>query len=87
VDLDKGKGFHYITVSMYLVQVALGVHYLLSLKFAFFCEAMRFNATSFSVLVLNAKRGEIKAKATLSTATYEFQNLLCFELVILIKTL
>jgi hypothetical protein len=48
---------------------------------------MRFNATSFSVLVLNAKRGEIKAKATLSTATYEFQNLLCFELVILIKTL
>jgi hypothetical protein len=53
----------------------------------FFGEAMRFKATSFSVLVLNAKGGEIKAKATGSTVTCVFQKILCFELVFLIKTL
>jgi hypothetical protein len=41
---------------------------------------MRFRVTSFSVLVLNAKGGEIKAKAIGSTTTCEFQKLLCFEL-------
>jgi hypothetical protein len=35
VDLDKGKGFHYITVSMYLVQVALGIDCLLTLNSQF----------------------------------------------------
>jgi hypothetical protein len=40
-----------------------------------------FEATNFSVLVLNAKGGEIKVKATGSTATCEFQKLLCLELV------
>jgi hypothetical protein len=30
VDLDKGKSFYCITVSMYLVQVALSVHCLLT---------------------------------------------------------
>jgi hypothetical protein len=58
VDLDKGKGFHYITVSMYLVQVALSFNCLFALNSHFFCEAMRFKATSFSILVLNAKGGE-----------------------------
>jgi hypothetical protein len=87
VDLDKGKGFHCITISMYLVQVAIGVHFLLALKFAIFYEAMRFKATCFFVLVLNAKGGEIKAKATGSTATCVFQKIFCFELVFLIETL
>jgi hypothetical protein len=85
VDLDKGKGFYYITISMYLVQVALGVHCLLALKFTIFGEAMRFKATSFSVLVLNAKGGEIKAKETGSTTTCVFQKVLWFELVFLSK--
>jgi hypothetical protein len=35
VDLDKGKGFHCITVSMYLVQVVFGVHCLLILNLQF----------------------------------------------------
>jgi hypothetical protein len=35
VDLDIGKGFHCVMVSMYLVQVAFGVHCLLALNFAF----------------------------------------------------
>jgi hypothetical protein len=48
---------------------------------------MRFQATSFSVLVLNAKGGEIKANPIGSTATCVFQKLLCFELVFFIKTL
>jgi hypothetical protein len=34
-----------------------------------------------------AKGGEIKAKATRSTTTCEFQKLLCLVLVFLIKTL
>jgi hypothetical protein len=42
----------------------------------FFSEAMRFKAASFSVLVLNAKWGEIKAKATGSTATCEFKRII-----------
>jgi hypothetical protein len=83
----KEKGFRCITVSMYLVQVALGVHCLLALKFAIFGEEMRFKATSFSVLMLNAKVGEIKTKATGSTTTCVFQKVLCFELVFFIKTL
>jgi hypothetical protein len=37
--------------------------------------------------VLNAKGGEIKAKATGSTTTCEFHKGLCFELVFFIKTL
>jgi hypothetical protein len=86
LNLDKGTSFHCITVSMYLIQVALGVHCLLALKFTIFCDAMRFKATSFSVLVLNAKGGEIKAKATGSTVTCEFKKVLCFELVFFIKT-
>jgi hypothetical protein len=36
-----------------------------------------FKATSFSVLVLNAEGGKIKAKATRSTTTCEFEKLLC----------
>jgi hypothetical protein len=36
--------------------------------------------------MLNAKGGEIKAKATGSTVTYEFQKLFCFDLVFFIKT-
>jgi hypothetical protein len=59
---------------MYLVQVALGVHCLLALNFASFGETMRFEATSFSVLVLNLKGGEIMAKATRSTTTCVFQK-------------
>jgi hypothetical protein len=37
---------------------------LLLLNLQLFGGAIRFKATSFSVLVLNAKGGEIKAKAT-----------------------
>jgi hypothetical protein len=87
VDSDIGKGFHCITISMYLVQVALGVHCLLTLKFTIFGEPMRFKATSFFILVLNTKGGEVKAKALGSTSTYGFQKVLCFELLFLIKTL
>jgi hypothetical protein len=47
---------------------------------------MRFLANGFSILVLHAKDGEIKAKASRSTTTCEFQKLLCFEHVFLIKT-
>jgi hypothetical protein len=83
----KEKGFRCITVSMYLVQVALGVHCLLALKFAIFGEEMRFKATSFSVLMLNAKVGEIKTKATGSTTTCVFQNVLFLNLSFFIKTL
>jgi hypothetical protein len=72
---------------MYLVQVALGVHCLLALKFTIFGEAMRFKSSSFSILVLNAKGGEIKVKATGSTATCVFHKVSCFELVFLIKIL
>jgi hypothetical protein len=40
-----------------------------------FCEAMGLKRpNSSSVLVLDAKGGEIKAKATGSATTYEFQN-------------
>jgi hypothetical protein len=35
VDLNKVKGFHYIVVSMYLVQVALGFHCLIALNSQF----------------------------------------------------
>jgi hypothetical protein len=42
----------------------------------FFGEAMRFKAASFFVLVLNAKGGEIKAKATRSTTTFEFKRII-----------
>jgi hypothetical protein len=42
VNLDKGTGFHHITVSLYLVQVALGVYCLLALNSQIFGEAMRF---------------------------------------------
>jgi hypothetical protein len=48
---------------------------------------MRFKATTVSVLVLNAKGGEIKANATGSTTTTEFQKVLCIELVFFIKDL
>ena len=72
---------------MYPVQVALGVHCLLALKFTNFGETMRFKATSFSVLVLNAKGGEIKAKETGSTTTCVFQKVLWFELVFFITAL
>jgi hypothetical protein len=48
---------------------------------------MKFKATCFSVLVLNAKGGEIMAKATGSTVTCVFQKIFCFELVFLIETL
>jgi hypothetical protein len=37
---------------------------------------MRLKATSFSLLVLNAKGGETNAKATGSTATCEFKKCL-----------
>jgi hypothetical protein len=60
---------------------------LLALKFAIFGEAMRFKATSFSILVLNAKGGEIKLKSTGLTTTCVFQKVLCSKLVFLIKTL
>jgi hypothetical protein len=86
VDLDKEKGFHYITVSLYLVPSYPWCSLPFALNFLFFGETMRFKVTSFSVLVLNAKGGEIKAKAIGSTTTCEFQKLLCFELD-LIKTL
>jgi hypothetical protein len=48
---------------------------LIALSFTYdFCEAMRFKRpNSSSVLVLNAKGGEIKAKATGSAITCEFQ--------------
>jgi hypothetical protein len=46
VDLDKEKGFHYIMVSMYLVQVALSVYCLLTLNLQSFGKAMRLKATS-----------------------------------------
>jgi hypothetical protein len=59
---------------MYFVQVALGVSLPFCSQFAIFGEAMRFQATSVSILVLNAKGGENKAKAIGSTTTYEFQN-------------
>jgi hypothetical protein len=51
-----------ITISMYLVQVALSVHCLLALKLAIFGKAMRFKATSLSVLVLNAKGEKLRPK-------------------------
>jgi hypothetical protein len=35
VDLDKGKGFHCITVSIYLAQVTLCVHCLIALSSQF----------------------------------------------------
>jgi hypothetical protein len=46
-----------------------------------------FKATSFSILVLNVKGGEIKAKPIGSTATCEFQKLLCFDLVFFYQNL
>jgi hypothetical protein len=42
VNLDKETCFHYITVSLYHIQVALSVHCLLTLDSQFFGEAMRF---------------------------------------------
>jgi hypothetical protein len=55
--------------------------------FAIFGDAMGFEATSVSVLVLNAKGEKVKAKSTGSAGTCEFQKVLCFEPVFLIKTL
>jgi hypothetical protein len=48
VDLNNKKGFHCITISLYHVQVALGVHCFIALN-SQVLEAMRFKATSFSV--------------------------------------
>jgi hypothetical protein len=39
-----------------------------------FGKAMRFKATNFSILVLNAKGEKLKAKATGSTTSCEFQK-------------
>jgi hypothetical protein len=47
----------------------------------FFVRQWGLKATSFSILVLNAKGGEIRAKATWSIATCEFLKLLCLVLV------
>jgi hypothetical protein len=47
-------------------------------SFAILGEEMRLKATSFSVLVFDAKGREIKAKAIRSTATCEFQKLVYF---------
>jgi hypothetical protein len=44
-----------------------------------FMRQWGFKTTSFFILVVNAKGGEIKAKATGSTVTYEFQKLLCLN--------
>jgi hypothetical protein len=57
MELDKEKGSHYITVSLYFVQVALSVSLTFALNSQNFGEAMRLKATSFSVLVFNANRG------------------------------
>jgi hypothetical protein len=78
VDLDKGKGFHCIMVSMYLVQVALGIHCFLALNSQFLVRQWGFKAASFSVLVLNTKGREINAKATRSTVIYVFQKIIVF---------
>jgi hypothetical protein len=52
----------------------------------FFGKAKGFKATSFSVLVLNAKGGEIKVKATGTATTCEFlKNLSASILVFLSK--
>jgi hypothetical protein len=48
---------------------------------------MRLKATSFSVLALNAKGGEVKAQATGQTPLVILKSLLCFELFCFIKTL
>jgi hypothetical protein len=75
--LGQRKGFHCISVSMYLVPS----HYLcFPIAFGFtcnFCEAMGLKRpNSSSVLVLNAKWGEIKAKATGLATTCEFFKIL-----------
>jgi hypothetical protein len=54
---------------------------LLLLILQFFGGAMRFKATSFSVLVLNAKGEKLRPKQLEQTATCVFQKILCFELV------
>jgi hypothetical protein len=64
VDLDKEKGFHYIKVSLYSVPSCPSCFIAFFLLICYFGEAMRLKTTSFSILVLNAKWGEIKAKAT-----------------------
>jgi hypothetical protein len=81
VDLDKGKGFKCIMISMYLVQVALGVHCLIALNLQFLVRQWGFKATSFFYFGAYCQRGEIKVKATRSTTIYKFQKLLSFELV------
>jgi hypothetical protein len=48
---------------------------------------MRLKATSFSLLVLNAKEGETNAKATGSTAACEFKKCLFLNSSFFIKTL
>jgi hypothetical protein len=42
MNLAKETGFQCITVSLYHVQVALGVHCLIALHLQFFGETMRF---------------------------------------------
>jgi hypothetical protein len=75
VDLDKEEAstafrYQYLVPSPYL-------RFLIALGFTCdFCEAIGLKwPNSSSVLVLNAKGGEIKAKATRSATACEFQKI------------
>jgi hypothetical protein len=61
-----------------LFHVALVFSHCFRYLFVIFGEAMGLKATKFSVLVLNAKGGEIKAKATGSTAQPPLVNFKIF---------
>jgi hypothetical protein len=60
VNLDKNKTS---TAKQFLVQLALGVHCLLLFNLQFLVSQWGFKATSLSILVLNAKGGEIKGQS------------------------
>jgi hypothetical protein len=86
MNLDKGRRFQWCTISLYFVLNSPGSSFpLVFIRIS--SEALRLKATSFSILVVNAKGGEIKTKATRSTTTCEFQKVVCVELVFFIKTL
>jgi hypothetical protein len=70
--LGHRKGFHCIKVSMCFVPSHYCVFSLPLVLFAFFGRQCGYKANSSSVLVLNAKGGEINAKATGSATTCEF---------------
>jgi hypothetical protein len=59
VDLDKGKRFHCIKVSMYLVQVALGIHCLLTLNSQFLVQQCGFRSKK---MILFYKINQVVAK-------------------------